>query len=172
MRSLATFCLAVLMIASLSPALASESETIKAINESSNALDTAFEKNDKAAIKALMTPDHISVTPYYDGPQTTDDQIASLPELKWDLKIVGDVKVSLLGDNAALRTFHRRPQRQLQGQTFAGKSVRDRDSGEAQRQVDREILSGHHVETLSKGAKPVTVHARKLYGTTITNRRI
>ena len=105
MRSLATFCLAVLMIASLSPALASESETIKAINESSNALDTAFEKNDKAAIKALMTPDHISVTPYYDGPQTTDDQIASLPELKWDQKIVGDVKVSLLGDDAALRTF-------------------------------------------------------------------
>jgi hypothetical protein len=76
------------MIASLSPALASESETIKAINES-----------------ALMTPDHISVTPYYDGPQTTDDQIASLPELKWDQKIVGDVKVSLLGDDAALRTF-------------------------------------------------------------------
>jgi hypothetical protein len=67
MRSLATFCLAVLMIASLSPALASESETIKAINESSNALDKAFEKNDKAAIKALMTPDHISVTPYYAG---------------------------------------------------------------------------------------------------------
>ena len=158
MRSLATFCLAVLMIASLSPALASESETIKAINESSNALDKAFEKNDKAAIKALMTPDHISVTPYYDGPQTTDDQIASLPELKWDQKIVG-------------ADLHRRPQRQLQGQTFAGKSVRDRDSGEAQRQVDREILSGHHVETLSKGAKPVTVHARKLYGTTITNRR-
>ena len=49
MRSLATFCLAVLMIASLSPALASESETIKAINESSNALDKAFEKNDQGA---------------------------------------------------------------------------------------------------------------------------
>jgi len=54
------------MIASLSPALASESETIKAINESSNPLDKAFEKNDKAAIKALMTPDHISVTPRSD----------------------------------------------------------------------------------------------------------
>jgi hypothetical protein len=130
----------------------------------------AFEQNDKAAIKALMTPDHISVTPYYDGPQTTDDQIASLPELKWDQKIVGDVKVSLLG---IMRHCGRlpRPQRQLQGRTFAGQSVRDRDSGEAQRQMDREILSGHHVETLSKGAKPVTVHARKLYGTMITNRR-
>jgi len=39
MRSLATFCLAVLMIASLSPALANEAETIKAINASSNELD-------------------------------------------------------------------------------------------------------------------------------------
>jgi hypothetical protein len=171
MRSLATFSLVVLMIASLSPALASEAETIKAINESSNALDKAFEQNDKAAIKALMTPDHISVTPYYDGPQTADDQIASLPELKWDQKIVGDVKVSLLGDDGATANLHRRPQRQLQGQTFAGQSVRDRDSGEAQWQVDREILSGHHAETLSNRAKPVTVHARKLYGTTITNRR-
>jgi Domain of unknown function (DUF4440) len=105
MRSLATFSLVVLMTAALSPALASEAETIKAVNASSNELDKAFEQNDKAAIKALMTPDHVSVTPYYDGPQTTDDQIASLPELKWDQKIVGDVKVSLLGDDAALRTF-------------------------------------------------------------------
>jgi hypothetical protein len=71
------------MTAALSPALANEAETIKAINASSNELDKAFEQNDKAAINALMTPDHISVTPYYDGPQTTDDQIASLPELKW-----------------------------------------------------------------------------------------
>jgi len=55
------------VIASLSPALASEADSIKAINESSNALDKAFVQNDKAAIKALMTPDHISVTPYYVG---------------------------------------------------------------------------------------------------------
>jgi hypothetical protein len=86
-------------------AVAGEAETIEAINASSNALDKAFEQSDKAAIKALMTPDHISVTPYYDGPQTTDDQIASLPELKWEQKIVGGVQVSLLGDDAALRTF-------------------------------------------------------------------
>src|SRR6186713_2384062 len=105
MRSLAMFSLVILTIAVASKALAGEAETIEAINASSNALDKAFEQNDKAAIKALMTPDHISVTPYYDGPQTTDDQIAALPELKWDQKIVGDVNVSLLGDDAALRTF-------------------------------------------------------------------
>ena len=95
MRSLATVSLVVLMTAALSPALASEAETIKAINASSNELDKAFEQNDKAAIKALMTPDHISVTPYYD---TAD--------------------------------LHRRPQRQLQRQVFAGEGIRDRNSGE------------------------------------------
>ncbi len=105
MRSLALFFLIVLTIAVASKALAGDAETIEAINASSNALDKAFEQNDKAAIKALMTPDHISVTPYYDGPQTTDEQIATLPELKWDQRIVGNVKVSLLGDDAAMRTF-------------------------------------------------------------------
>ena len=106
MRSLATFSLVVLMTAALSPALASEARPSKRSMHPQTSSTRAFEQNDKAAIKALMTPDHISVTPYYDGPQTTDDQIASLPELKWDQKIVGDVKVSLLGDDdAALRTF-------------------------------------------------------------------
>lgn len=105
MRSLAMFSLVILTIAVASKALAGDAETIEAINASSNALDKAFEQNDKAAIKALMTPDHISVTPYYDRPQTTDDQIASLPELKWDQRNVSNVKVSLLGDDAALRTF-------------------------------------------------------------------
>ena len=105
MRSLATFCLILVATAALSQAVAGEAETIEAINASSNALDKAFEQNDKAAIKALMTPDHISVNSYYDGPQTTDDQIASLPELKWEQKIVGGVQVPLLGNDAALRTF-------------------------------------------------------------------
>jgi hypothetical protein len=118
MRKLAIFSLVILMSAVLTEALAGEAETIEAINASSNALDKAFEQNDKAAIKALMTPDHISVTPYYNGPQTTDDQIASLPELKWNQKIVGSVQVSLLGADAAMRTFTA----DLKG-SFKGKSL-------------------------------------------------
>ena len=93
MRSLATVCLVIVATAALSQGVAGEAETIEAINASSNALDKAFEQNDKAAIKALMTPDHISVTPHYDGQQTTDDQIASLPELKWEQKIEHDMVV-------------------------------------------------------------------------------
>jgi len=121
MRSLATFCLVIVATAALSQAVAGEAETIEAINASSNALDKAFEQNGKAAIKALMTPDHISVTPYYDGPQTTDDRIASLPELKWEQKIVGRVQVSLLGDDAALRTFTADPKGSFKGKPLPAK---------------------------------------------------
>ena len=53
---------------------ADDADTIAAINASSNALDEAFAKRDVATIKALMTPDHVTVTPYFGSPQTVDDQ--------------------------------------------------------------------------------------------------
>ena len=64
-------------------AATADADTIAAINASSNALDEAFTKKDVAKIKALMTEDHLTVTPYYDGPQTVDDQLASLGEYDW-----------------------------------------------------------------------------------------
>lgn len=85
------------------PAFAAEA--IAAINASSNALDAAFTKRDIAAIKALMTPDHISVTPYYDGPQTVDEQLASLAEYDYSQTIIGEPSVALLAPDVALRTF-------------------------------------------------------------------
>lgn len=63
--------------AALSEANATDAATIAAVNASSNALDEAFTKKDVATNKALMTQDHLTVTPYYDGPQTVDDQLAS-----------------------------------------------------------------------------------------------
>ncbi len=73
----------------------------------------AFEQNDKAAIKALMTPDHISVTPYYDGPQTTDDQIASLPESMRGFGHVKEKNVKAAKEReASLLAAYRDPARQ------------------------------------------------------------
>ena len=87
------------------PAKASDADTIAAVNASSNALDAAFAARDVSAIKALMTKDHVSVTPYYDGPQSVDDQIASLPELVYGQKIVDGPNVVLLTPDVALRAF-------------------------------------------------------------------
>ena len=95
-----------------------DADAVAAVNASSNALDAAFEKQDAETIKALMTPDHITVTPYYDGPQTVEDQIASLSEFDWQQTIVGDVDVAILSPDVALRTFTA----DLKG-TFKGKKL-------------------------------------------------
>jgi hypothetical protein len=97
---------------------ADDAAIIAAINASSNALDAAFTKKDVATIKALMTPDHITVTPYYDGPQTVQDQLDSLGTYDWSQTIVGDVDVALLGPEVAMRTFTA----DLKG-TFQGKPL-------------------------------------------------
>lgn len=89
MRKLAALSFLVVLICS----------TIAAINASSNALDDAFTKKD------VDMPDHITVTPYYEGPQTVEDQLDSLGEYDWSQTIVGHVNVSLLGPEVAIRTF-------------------------------------------------------------------
>ena len=106
MRTLAAL-LALMLFSSvwLSEANAIDAETIAAINASSNALDNAFAKRDVEAIKSLMTSEHVSVTPYYDGPQSIDDQIASLSELDYGQTIVGKPSIALLAPDVALRIF-------------------------------------------------------------------
>lgn len=88
-----------------SPALAEDAATIAAVNAAENALDDAFGRRDEATIRALMTPDHITVTPYYDGIQTVDDQIASLGELDYGETIIGEPRVVFLAPDVAVRTF-------------------------------------------------------------------
>jgi hypothetical protein len=87
------------------PSRAGDAEAVAAVNAAENALDDAFAKRDVETIRALMTPDHITVTPYYDGPQTVDDQIASLAELDYGETIVGEPSVVFLSPEVALRTF-------------------------------------------------------------------
>ncbi|MBN9020848.1 MAG: nuclear transport factor 2 family protein [Rhizobiales bacterium] len=100
------------------PLEADEAAETAAVNAAENALDDAFGRRDEPTIRALMTPDHITVTPYYDGIQTVDDQIASLAELDYGETIVGEPRVVFLSPDVALRTFVA----ELQG-SFRGKPL-------------------------------------------------
>jgi hypothetical protein len=53
----------------------------------------------------LTTPGHVAVTPYYGAAQSVAEQIASLSGLKYEQTIIGEVKGTLLGAEAAMRTF-------------------------------------------------------------------
>jgi Domain of unknown function (DUF4440) len=98
---------------------AGDAETIAEVNKAAAALDEAFERQDVDNVKKLMTPEHIAVTPYYPGPQTVEEQISSLPDLKYAQEITGDVDVSLIGDDAALRTFKAKLRGSFKGRPIA-----------------------------------------------------
>ncbi|MGD9502109.1 MAG: nuclear transport factor 2 family protein [Methyloceanibacter sp.] len=101
----AILSLALLLALGAPAARADDAQAIDAINKAAASLDTAFEKDDAGTVKQLMTADHIAVTPYYDGPQTVAEQIASLPDFAYEQTIAGDVSVAMLGPDAALRSF-------------------------------------------------------------------
>jgi ketosteroid isomerase-like protein len=105
LRTTALLVLVLCLAVGLSQARAGEAETIAAINAAAAALDNAFERQSAQEITRMTTADHIAVTPYYDAPQSVDEQIASLPELKYEQTNIGAVKVDVLGPDAAMRTF-------------------------------------------------------------------
>jgi ketosteroid isomerase-like protein len=118
LRTTAPLALVLCLAAGLQQARAGEAETITAVNAAAAALDDAFERQSAEEIKRMMTADHIAVSSYYGAPQTVAEQIASLPELKYEQTIVGAVKVDVLGPDVAMRTFTAR----LDG-TYQGKPV-------------------------------------------------
>lgn len=119
MRQLsALVSLVIFLSAGLGVAYAGDAETTAAVVAASATLDNAFERQDAEIIKSLTTPEHVAVTPYYGRPQSVDEQIASLSELKYVQTKVGDDMITLLGPDAGLRMFTA----DLDG-TFKGESI-------------------------------------------------
>lgn len=94
--------------------------TIEAVDNAAAKLDGAFEAQDAAAIKGLMTPDHIAVTHYYKTPKTVDQQLASLPDLKYQQTNLSKPKVSLLGEGVAMRTLTAELDGAFEGEPISG----------------------------------------------------
>ncbi len=76
----------------------------KDVRAALDALNAAFEKEDADTIRRLMADDHLAVTPW-GGQQSRAAQIKTLPELKLSAYEVGEMKVSMLGADAALFTY-------------------------------------------------------------------
>ena len=117
--AIALFLLIVSVFASIE-AHADQSKSIAEVNQSAEALDLAFEKQDVQTIKSLMTSDHIAVTRYYGRPFNVEEQIATLKQLKFSQEMVGKPQVSFFSNEVALRTF-----RAKEKGSFEGKDIPD-----------------------------------------------
>jgi ketosteroid isomerase-like protein len=98
-----------------------DADQVKAVNAAIAALDAAFERRDQAAITNLMTPDHLAVTPYYDGPQDVAQVLASLKDYHLQQTMLSPPRVTMLSADVAVRTLTAK----FDG-TFAGKPVTSR----------------------------------------------
>lgn len=95
---------------------------IEAIDDAVGELNEAFTARDAAAIKALMTEDHVSVTPYYGTPQSVSGQIGSLAELTYKQTNMTEPTVLLLGPDAAVWTATADLDVTFEGKSLVGKA--------------------------------------------------
>ena len=95
---------------------------IEAIDDAVGELNEAFEAKDAAAIKALMTEDHVTVTPYYGAPQSVSQQLGSLAELKYEQTNLTEPTVVLLSPDAAIWTVTAKLDVTFEGKSLSGKA--------------------------------------------------
>lgn len=100
---------------------ANDVAAIEVVNDAAGELDAAFEAQDAEKVRALMTDDHLSVTPYYGAPQSVEDVLASLPDLKYEQSDVSEPTVTMLGSDAAMRTLTARIGGTYKEQAFSDK---------------------------------------------------
>lgn len=108
-----------LIFVALASCTQDDAVTLEAVDNAVAELDEAFEAQDVKAAKALMTPDHLSVTPYYGAPTSVDEALASLPDLKYEQTDESEPKVVLLGDDAAMRTVTAKVDGTFKGEPFS-----------------------------------------------------
>jgi uncharacterized protein (TIGR02246 family) len=101
----------------LHASLALAADPTKEVKAAADALNAAFEAHDAKTIRALMTPDHLAVTPYA-GKQRVKDQIRTLPVLKYEKYSAGPMSMRVIDDNCVLVTYAL----ELKG-TYQGKSL-------------------------------------------------
>lgn len=106
----------------LLPSARAQQPAAAEIEKALGVLNQAFAKGDPRAISALMTDDHVAITPYYGGPQTRDEQIKSLPALKLEEYKPGKTKVRMLGEDTALVTYELAMKGAYKGKPVAARS--------------------------------------------------
>jgi uncharacterized protein (TIGR02246 family) len=135
---------AALAIAATLPAPADEAADLAAIEAQRTALGQAYETGDADAIRGLMTPDQRSVTFVYDGPQTVDEQVATLKDFKVEVYDAIPPTVDMLGPDAALVTTEQSYRGTYKGNPLPGRVF----VGEVWVRVDGKWLQKFYQETI------------------------
>jgi ketosteroid isomerase-like protein len=116
MRQIAMAALTALSVTQLAaPARADDAAEIPAVKAAMTTLDTAYEKEDEATIRSLVTSDHLAIAPIYGGSATVSEQVALFPDIHYSAYRATAPRIDLLDPQTALANY----QISLEG-TFRG----------------------------------------------------
>lgn len=98
------FALAIVLVVSLVPerTVAEDKAILEAVKKSVDALDRAFATKDREAMKKLIAPDHVAVTPSTGHPLNAQEELDVLAKIKINALSIGDKKFSVLGPRTVL----------------------------------------------------------------------
>jgi ketosteroid isomerase-like protein len=84
--------------------LVKAADPAKEIKLAAEKLNAAFETHDAKAIRSLMTPDHLAITPYA-GKQSVKDQLQTLADLDYDEYSAGPMSINVVNSTCAVVTY-------------------------------------------------------------------
>ena len=110
--------LLVALAGAASTTLADDASELAAVRTVMQTLDTAFEREDEATIRSLVTPDHVAIAPVYGGSATVDEQFALFPDIRYSGYDATQPTIAFLDPQTVIANY----QVSLDG-TFRGKTL-------------------------------------------------
>ncbi len=112
----------VLLLLIATPLQADEARVRDEILTAFQAVTEAFQLQDRSAIEALTTKDHIAITSYYNGAKGMDFQLSTASDLIFTQKPISEMHVETLGQDVALLRFTAEMSGSFKGQALPSKA--------------------------------------------------
>ena len=106
MMRIATVVLtAALALGAVSATRADDASELAAVGAAMQTLDTAFEKEDEAMIRSLVTADHVAIAPVYGGSATVEEQFALFPDIRYSAYDATEPTIAFLDAQTAIGNY-------------------------------------------------------------------
>lgn len=97
-------------------------DPVSDVKSAIESLNDAFAKQDATKVRSLMAPNHFAITPFA-GMQRLDDQLRTLPDLKYDKYSPGPMSVTTVTETCVLLAYELNVQGTYRGKPLPSNSL-------------------------------------------------
>jgi len=120
MEPLMRYLMAVLLVCVSSATRAAD--PVSEVESAIERLNDAFQQRDVVKARSLMTPNHVAITPFA-GKQQLEEQLRTLPDLKYDQYSAGPMSATTISDTCVLLTYPLQVKGSYQGKALPARCL-------------------------------------------------